>query len=276
MFLVIFPGDQGTRFRYHYTFCSLSVTVPGVYCIMFQITDCDLIMILFKFQHSTGASCRVIQVRGLIDNEVYAVKEMSMAEAVNLQLWTQECQILQSLSHRNIVSFVDAYVDVNSYFIATEFCSGLSTICIIFAHSCFACSFLYVPRSSTNDLTVTNTEYGILNIEYLRCSSTDSGGTLLDKVIRMKSLSEITASRYLADILSAIHHMHSKKIVHRDLKAANIVFSHPGIGGILKIIDFGESLLIEDNETNSDCVGTIHYVELTFLLYFHLFSAHIL
>lgn len=92
---------------------------------------------------------------------------------------------------------------------------------------------------------------------------------MLDKVIRMKSLSEIAASRYLADILSAIQHMHSKKIVHRDLKAANIVFSHPGIGGILKIIDFGESLMIEDNETNSDCVGTIHYVE-------SLFSSHIL
>ncbi len=109
----------------------------------------------------------MIQVRGLVDGQVYALKELSVSEPINLQLWTQECQILQSLSHRNLVGFVDAFIDVDSYFIATEFCSG---------------------------------------------------GTLLNKVIRMKSISEITASRYLADILSAIDHMHSRKIVHRDLK----------------------------------------------------------
>ena len=70
----------------------------------------------------------MIQVRDLLDGQVYAVKEMSRAEPINLQLWTQECRILQSLSHRNLVGFVDAFLDVDSYFIATEFCSGLSSV----------------------------------------------------------------------------------------------------------------------------------------------------
>jgi len=156
-----------------------------------------------------GASCRVLQVRGLLDGEVYAVKELRSAEAANLSSWTRECRILQSLSHRNIVSFADCFYNADGLWIATEFCSG---------------------------------------------------GTLLDKVVRMKSLSEIAAARYLGDILSAVEHCHQRNIVHRDLKLANIVFSKPGIAGTLKIVDFGEALLIDDDATSSECCGTIHYM----------------
>eukprot|EP01084_Bolivina_argentea_P172567 298948_1 len=45
------------------------------------------------------------------------------------------------------------------------------------------------------------------------------GGTMLDKIIKMKSFSEQKASQYIATILSAVNYMHNLNIVHRDLKA---------------------------------------------------------
>merc|ERR1719174_1588594 len=50
-----------------------------------------------------------------------------------------------------------------------------------------------------------------------------SGGTMLDKVIRMKNFTEKRASQ-------------------------NVIFSKPGSKGVLQVIDFGESELLEDGK----------------------------
>eukprot|EP01084_Bolivina_argentea_P172560 298929_1 len=49
-----------------------------------------------------------------------------------------------------------------------------------------------------------------------------SGGTMLEKIIKMKSFSERKASQYIRTILLAVNYMHSLNIVHRDLKAQNM------------------------------------------------------
>eukprot|EP00485_Elphidium_margaritaceum_P001745 CAMPEP_0202694468 /NCGR_PEP_ID=MMETSP1385-20130828/8324_1 /ASSEMBLY_ACC=CAM_ASM_000861 /TAXON_ID=933848 /ORGANISM="Elphidium margaritaceum" /LENGTH=732 /DNA_ID=CAMNT_0049350321 /DNA_START=25 /DNA_END=2223 /DNA_ORIENTATION=- len=86
------------------------------------------------------------------------------------------------------------------------------------------------------------------------------GGTMLDKVIKMKSFSEQKAAELIRFILSAISYMHELNIVHRDLKAQNMVFDEKGPEGVLKIIDFGDSLCVEEEKTYAEFVGTIHYV----------------
>ena len=83
---------------------------------------------------------------------------------------------------------------------------------------------------------------------------------MLEKVITMKSFSEAKASNYIRIILSAVSYMHSLNIVHRDLKAQNMVFDKPGIDGKLQLIDFGDSKVVEDDVTYNEFVGTIHYV----------------
>ena len=87
------------------------------------------------------------------------------------------------------------------------------------------------------------------------------GGTLLDKIIRLKSFSEKKASVYLRTMLSAVHYMHSINIVHRDIKACNMVFDKAGSNGVLQLIDFGDSQVVQEKSVYQDFVGTIHYVE---------------
>ncbi len=86
------------------------------------------------------------------------------------------------------------------------------------------------------------------------------GGTMLDKIIKMKSFSERQASQYIKTILSAVNYMHSLNIVHRDLKAQNMVFGQYENETVLQIIDFGDSKIIDENKQYSEFVGTIHYV----------------
>merc|ERR1712216_346641 len=87
-----------------------------------------------------------------------------------------------------------------------------------------------------------------------------SGGTMFDKVIEMGSFDENEASDYIKIILSAVKYMHSLNIVHRDLKLHNMVFDKNGIDGVLQLIDFGDSKIVNEKRKYSKFVGTIHYV----------------
>ena len=83
---------------------------------------------------------------------------------------------------------------------------------------------------------------------------------MLDKIIRMKSFSESKASDYIHIILQAVAYMHELGIVHRDLKAQNMVFDKRGGDGVLELIDFGDCKMVKDKEIYNEFVGTIHYV----------------
>lgn len=76
----------------------------------------------------------------------------------------------------------------------------------------------------------------------------------------MRSFSEQKASNYIRIILSAVNYMHSLNIVHRDIKAQNMVFDTHGSKGVLQLIDFGDCKIIQEDEIYHEFVGTIHYV----------------
>ena len=87
-----------------------------------------------------------------------------------------------------------------------------------------------------------------------------SGGEFFDRIIKIKKFSEKQALKYIKPILKAVNFMHEKAIVHRDLKPSNMVFDKAGKRGILKIIDFGTSeIVIDDDLYNAERVGTILY-----------------
>ena len=60
-------------------------------------------------------------------------------------------------------------------------------------------------------------------------------------------------------MLSAVAHLHENGIVHRDIKPENFLFSKKGSDSDIKLIDFGLSINLE-GETSNTLVGTPYYI----------------
>ena len=71
-----------------------------------------------------------------------------------------------------------------------------------------------------------------------------SGGELFDSLSNQKNyhFTERRAAEMVKCILSALYYVHTKSIVHRDLKLENIMLSSKTADKTLKLIDFGLSL----------------------------------
>ncbi|TMS32382.1 hypothetical protein L596_000228 [Steinernema carpocapsae] len=54
------------------------------------------------------------------------------------------------------------------------------------------------------------------------------GGELYDYINGRGKMTEQEAKPIFAQLVSAVAHMHAKGIVHRDIKAENVIFAQPG------------------------------------------------
>lgn len=81
-----------------------------------------------------------------------------------------------------------------------------------------------------------------------------SGGDLYSR----DPYTEEQAARIVSSILSAIAYMHSRNILHRDLKYENVLFVNESPQAEIKLIDFGLSKIYGDNTELTEGVGTIY------------------
>eukprot|EP00551_Chaetoceros_affinis_P007316 CAMPEP_0203676442 /NCGR_PEP_ID=MMETSP0090-20130426/24550_1 /ASSEMBLY_ACC=CAM_ASM_001088 /TAXON_ID=426623 /ORGANISM="Chaetoceros affinis, Strain CCMP159" /LENGTH=545 /DNA_ID=CAMNT_0050542985 /DNA_START=161 /DNA_END=1798 /DNA_ORIENTATION=+ len=84
------------------------------------------------------------------------------------------------------------------------------------------------------------------------------GGDLFDRLDAQpqEHYSEAQCARLIMQILSAVRYIHSKGIIHRDLKLENFLFDHEGPDAELKMIDFGLSKHFKSGDTHHEPVGT--------------------
>jgi len=87
-----------------------------------------------------------------------------------------------------------------------------------------------------------------------------SGGELFDWIQQYKRFNELSAAYFMKQILSAVSYLHKHKIIHRDLKPENIVFEAKDPNSNLKIIDFGTSKKLLDNQKLNSRLGTAYYM----------------
>ena len=76
-----------------------------------------------------------------------------------------------------------------------------------------------------------------------------SKGDLRSYVASSEHYTESVAATYFKQILEAVHYMHSRGVVHRDLKLDNIMVNGDGI---IKVVDFGLSALCELGDKGYD------------------------
>uniref|UniRef100_A0A7E4UUP3 non-specific serine/threonine protein kinase n=1 Tax=Panagrellus redivivus TaxID=6233 RepID=A0A7E4UUP3_PANRE len=76
------------------------------------------------------------------------------------------------------------------------------------------------------------------------------GGELYTYVHENGKLIEDAAKPIFAQLISAVGHLHAKGIVHRDIKAENVIFAQPGW---VKLADFGFSCRYTEDPLNTFC-----------------------
>lgn len=82
------------------------------------------------------------------------------------------------------------------------------------------------------------------------------GGTLLDRVNMLKKMNEIQAQAVFSQLIIALNYLHAKGIVHRDIKAENILLD---FDYNIKIIDFGLSFKLSDSTKMLEMCGSPDY-----------------
>lgn len=92
-----------------------------------------------------------------------------------------------------------------------------------------------------------------------------SGGELFERIQADDGFSEKKASRLFADMLSAIFYIHSRGIMHCDLKPENFIFMNKSSGGNddpgqIKLIDFGMAKVMRWRKYYKRMNGTPYYI----------------
>ena len=87
-----------------------------------------------------------------------------------------------------------------------------------------------------------------------------SGGELFDRIQKISTFSEKQAAKYIRQLLSAIAYLHNRNIVHRDLKAENLLFENESENANLKLIDFGVSCEFLKGIKLKETLGTPYYI----------------
>ena len=88
-----------------------------------------------------------------------------------------------------------------------------------------------------------------------------TGKVLLDFLQEKKRLTELETAVIAHSLLQGVSYLHSKNVVHRDLKLENLMFSVPGDIHSLKILDYGFSKHLEaGTDTLSTICGSPMYV----------------
>ena len=87
-----------------------------------------------------------------------------------------------------------------------------------------------------------------------------NGGELLDYILKNKVLSETETAKYIKQVLESVSYLHSNNIVHRDIKLENLVLESHSPDALLKLIDFGISVIQNPRKKLRNRKGTISYL----------------
>lgn len=167
-------------------------------------------------QLGSGATARVFLGIDQTTNEKAAVKIFKSETEEPAQLLKIEADILQDISHSNVLSYIESYNAIDFYDPST---------------------------GETQNVAALVLEYA-------------AGGELFDHLQQSQYFTEEAAKDMFKQLIDAIEHLHSKSIVHRDIKLENILLDERLN---IKLADFGYSSYYNPRKVYKYPVGTSSY-----------------
>lgn len=186
----------------------------------------------------------------------------------SLSLIRREFAIAKKLDHPNIVTLVEVldYPHGDSLYLILEWCEkGPVMPTNATTTTTTRNSNNNVPNSTCNPQGSLETDKNHnnnknTNKNVIKSSSRDNNGntSLLRPLASPSLLSEEQCRLYFRDMILGIEYLHSQGVIHRDIKADNLLLDEDDV---LKIADFGVSELFEqDNDIITKTAGSPAYM----------------
>lgn len=120
---------------------------------------------------------------------------------------------------------------------------------------------LHVLKEASHPHIITPLEYCVFENNLYIVSEFCEGGSLFQRILKKKSLGEATCRRIALSMLSALNYCHNvKNIVHRDIKPENMVFGSEDDEKDIRLIDFGLSTILKDEQNMEKKCGSAFYL----------------
>ena len=174
-------------------------------------------------------------------NGLYVAKIMDLRamQTQDRQYAQTEIMCLAHTHHFAIIRYYEHYVldsDDETVIIVTEFADHGDLRRNLYSVSSPPPAFLDTDGASTSHAGPTT-------------AATDAGEAGASRML----LSEREAGMYFVQLLLALHHIHGRRMIHRDIKSANLLLTSRGF---LKLGDFGFSQKYESTVSSETIAGT--------------------
>ena len=199
-----------------------------------------------------GGMGEVFEGRHLILDLPVAIKilpESISTDKVNIARFEREIETLRRCNHPNIVSIFDAGKDGNKYYYVMELISGC-TLSDIYHH--------FTPLSKEEKSELTQKDLQSCIKEIMGQSDSDSQTENTEATAKESGFIQALLPR-MEEIASALAHLNSNGIIHRDIKPGNIMLTEDGSKAVM--MDFGLATINEmTRKTKTGAfVGTPRY-----------------